>query len=188
MPDRRNQSTVPEKFARALLATTCLTAASGIAAADTVIEGQGGAPLDFANNFAQAYLLPLGTTIVTGTVSISDTNDFFEFQGLVAESAFSFQIPQITCCEGLIANIYNSSYEGLDGGGVSMAGRTLSGTVPSDGNLIVQFYVNAENAERAYEIDLVSGTSPSPEPATLPAAGLALAGALAWRRKRNLKG
>jgi hypothetical protein len=181
MADHRNQSPVSERFACALLATTCLTAASGIAAADTVIEGQGGAPVDFANSFAQAYLLPLGTTTVQGAVGSGEYNDFFEFQGLTAESAFSFSIPGIPCCEGLHVSIDNSSALILASGNVE-EGLTLSGTVPSDGNLVVGF--ETEGGYRGYEIDLVSGLPASPEPATLPAAGLALAGALAWRRKR----
>ncbi len=186
MADRRSQSPVSEKFARALLATTCLTATSRIAAADTVIEGQGGAPLDFSNNFAQAYLLPLGATVVQGVVSHSDNTDYFEFQGLASGNPFSFQIPQISCCEGLFAYIFRSSGQEIVAGNVG-EGITLDGTVPSDGDLVVRFSIS-ESGVSSYEIDLVSGLPASPEPATLPAAGLALAGALAWRRKRNLKG
>ena len=48
-----------KKFARHLLAITCLTAAAGAA---TITEGT-----DFSNTFAGANALPIGTDVVDGT-------------------------------------------------------------------------------------------------------------------------
>ena len=90
---------------------------------------------------------------------------------------------------------------------------TVMGTIPSDGNLEVEIYTRAfmegapsnavirsfqvegisEGGERGqrgsfYQVQLTQNTevgSTVPEPASLTTAGLALAGALAWQRKRR---
>jgi hypothetical protein len=77
------------KLGRSLLATTCLTAASGVASAATIIEGQPPAPSEFGTTFNSLYQLPSGTNVVHGTLTGgTDTESWLEFQG-VAGSSFS---------------------------------------------------------------------------------------------------
>ena len=72
------------KFARTLLATTCLTVASGGAAVAGTITYNEGAGLD--NSLGTATPLSAatirGTTIVTGDLFGEDTFDYFELTGL----------------------------------------------------------------------------------------------------------
>jgi hypothetical protein len=98
----------------------------------------------------------------------------------------------------------NQSLETASRGGT---GAQVMGTIPGDGNLEVEIYVSGgppaasvirslqvegigEGGERggsSYQVQLTQNAevgSTVPEPASLTTAGLALAGALAWRRKR----
>jgi hypothetical protein len=177
-----------DKLSRALLAGSCLTGMAGIATASTIIQGVPPAPAEFPTNFP-GYLLPLGTTQVIGTLpgcidceGAGEQPAWFEVQGLVSSSPFTVT----SCCEN------DAFYEVLDSSGGFLgvsdfeSGATLNGTVPTDGNLV--FLVGEEcgncSSPQSYEVTL-SDTASVPEPSTLAMAGLALAGALAWRRKRT---
>ncbi len=73
------------KFARALLATTCLTIASGGTAVASLITYNEGST-DFSNTFGGANPLAAagipGTTVVNGVVIGEDVFDYFELTGL----------------------------------------------------------------------------------------------------------
>jgi hypothetical protein len=177
------------KFARALLATTCLSAASGGAAMATVItvtEGSGGAPLDFSN-ISPGYLLPLGTGVVNGVQGNKpDDADWFEFQGLLNGSSFSATATSqgessigISIFDSSTANI-GSAFFGYESGKAA----TLNGFVPTDGNLLFEIFNGSGNPYSVALTDTLAPTA-APEPATLGLAGLAIAGALAWRRTRK---
>jgi hypothetical protein len=195
-----NKNPAIKNLSRALLATTCLTAASGISGATTITEGQDPAPTDFGNTLGTATLLPFGTTTVFGSLNAEgDRTDFFEFQSLAGGQAFT------------VSGLYNPfgqeagtyilpfdssgtpiSVEGLATGGsqagfgsLEGSGAVLNGTIPADGIIIVEVNVPMFDSAPTYEVDLTANTVP--EPSTLVTAGLALAGGLAWRRKRSRK-
>ena len=179
------QSTFAKKFAGALLATTCLTGASGaVANASTIIEGVLPAPTDFPNT-APGFLLPVGTTLVEGGLGPSDGSDWFEFQSLQGGGSFSelatyaVDSPEA----GFQVAIYSTALDLLNIGTLEGSGQVLSGTIPGNGELLVN--INSESG-RSFGYD-VSLTAPpgAPEPSTLAGAGLALATALAWRRRRT---
>jgi hypothetical protein len=180
---------VGEKLARALLATTCLTGAAGMASASTIIEGQAPAPADFANSFALATLLPPGTTIVMGSVTGGDLEDFFQFSPLIAGDPYTVTATFFGFTEeGLRVSLFDSSQNNLNFGSLEGAGASLSGTVPGDGTLIVEMIkVSGFGNPGQYSVTFTDNAPDTPEPATLPEAGLALAGALAWSRRRTLK-
>jgi MYXO-CTERM domain-containing protein len=176
-----------DKLARALLATTCLTGASGVASATAivVVEGQGSAPTDFPNS-SPGYLLPVGTTEVQGQLhGTTDTKDWIEFQDLAPGQGFSLhgfytplhQEKGVTFQTFTTSNVQfgNSSLEGM--------GRPINGIIPSNGEIIVEIQF-AQTGSPAYEFEMTANVD-MPEPSTLATAGLALAGALAWRRKRS---
>ena len=85
---------VLDKLTRALLASSCLAGAAGIARADTIIsEGLTPAPSEFPNT-SPGYLLPVGTTGVNGVVGCAECEggeetNWFEFQGLLPGSSFT---------------------------------------------------------------------------------------------------
>lgn len=184
------KSHVIDKLARALLATTCLTGASGVAAAATIIEGQAPAPADFGNTFGAATLLPAGTTVVQGAVNFAtDDNDFVEFQNLAAGQSFTASaFYTVLGIEGGIdLNIFDSSQNLLGSESLEGSGAIVTGTIPNDGLLFAQLNMASEQAA-GYELDLTAnGQISTPEPSTLATGGLALAGALLLRRKRSQK-
>jgi hypothetical protein len=169
-----------EKLARALLATTCLTAASGVAGATVINEASFAPAGDFPNS-TPGSLLPIGTNMVDGILTPTDI-DFFEFQGLGAGSSWSITVH--SSVEGPLFDVFNSSNTLLASRILNLetGSDVLAGTVPGDGKLIVEL-----NDEALGTVDyqaVLTGTL-APEPATWAGTGLALAGALAWRRKRS---
>jgi hypothetical protein len=181
-----------EKFTHALLATTCLSVvAGGSASAATIliVEGTAPAPADFPGT-APAYFLPVGTNVVQGQLhsSTGDNDDFFEFQSLNPNSSF------------VILGTYNPlgqerqvSYQAFNTSGGSLGIATLegeggivSGTVPSNGDLIVDVRFSSQGSP-TYQVALTAELAVAPEPSTFATTGLAIAGALAWRRKRSAK-
>src|ERR1700743_1332434 len=101
-----------EEFARVAMATTSLSlAVGGIAGAATITEATPPAPADFPN-VSPGFLLPVGTTTVFGAVNrTSDSQDWFEFQGLQPGQAFSVHGNNIPTNEesGTSMFVYNSS-------------------------------------------------------------------------------
>ena len=175
-----------KKLARTLLATTCLTVASGVAArADIITEGTPPAPTDFPNASASAFVLPSGASIVNGTIdSLTDQADWVEFINLPGGVNFTLNA---TALSGSFANV-----EVLDDTLATIVGPTSFGPgspadlgpagIPADGNLIVGVLAVEGSTSYSLTLDPPSG---APEPATFGSVGLALAGAFAWRRKRN---
>jgi hypothetical protein len=168
-----------DKVARTLLASTCLTAASGAAVAGVINEStfaQGG---DFPGTFPGS-LLPVGTTVVDGTLTANDT-DFFEFQGLVANTAWSITVH--SSYEGAFFDVFNSADTSLASRTINLetGSDVLSGTVPGNGDLVVEL---ANPSTPVIDYQAVITSTLTPEPAPWAGTGLALAGALAWRRKR----
>jgi hypothetical protein len=180
-----------EKFAHALLATTCLSLGGGAASAATITESTPPAPSDFPNSFP-GYLLPVGTTQVFGSISPGGDQDWFGFQGLQAGQTFSLlgkYNPEgqesgtrfFTYNTGSVLIGSGNAGPGeatLEGGGFS-----VTGTIPGNGEIIVEI---ASEGTSNYEMDLTAplAESTAPEPGTFITTGLAIAGALAWRRKR----
>jgi hypothetical protein len=177
------------KFARTLLATTCLTVASGgaaLAGTITYTEGSGGLPADFSNTFAGADALTAatipGTTNVNGSVSNLDFADFFELTGLGTG----------TFTASAVANEGGSpSITLFTDGDLSLGGPTsfIPGTpasfasqaIPSDGNLIIG--IDANESTATYTVSVNTTGSSTPEPGTIATVGLGLAGALALSRR-----
>ena len=176
-----------EKLARALLATTCLTAASGAASASVIYESSF-APSGFSTIQADPTLLPVGATEVIGSIQYGESG-FFEFQDVAPGEPFTLfgtsageEGPTFTIFDTSGNTLGQSSVEN----GFTPGGIQLYNTVPIDGNVIVEVSDSAvEGTGGVYTATL---GVPTPEPSTLATAGLALAGALAWRRKRNAKG
>ena len=181
------------RLVRTLLATTCLTAATGTAAfAGTITEGTLPGPTNFPS-VSPGFLLPVGTDTVFGTKESQADSDWFEFQGLQAGSPFSlnaFFVPAGSEV-GLRVNVFDTSNNLLGSASLEQGqvngGNAISGTVPVDGNLITNiFSCNCLFPTGNYEVQLTAQTTTAtPEPSTLPVLGLAAASALAWRRKRK---
>jgi PEP-CTERM motif len=177
---------VLNKLARALLASSCLTGAAAIATADTIItQGVPPAPAEFPHS-PPGYLLPVGTIQVNGVfVACTECGDqdtaWFEFQGLLPGSSFT----TFGCCENdSTYALFNSSDVFLGSSNFRPADG-VDGTVPTDGNLLVAVSDECGNCTmQNYQVNLDAQLD-TPEPSTLATVGLALAGALAWRRKRT---
>jgi hypothetical protein len=163
-------------FASRLLATTCLTAATGAAAFGSTLVLTEGAQ----GSIGTEVVAPAGTTEVDGVVSLNHgpNGDFFELTGLPASVSFSSLSLTVTNVSGpsLGAAFYNDtpaeivSLTTVDNG----TPYDPSGTVPADGNLIVNIRPSNEGAtDYTVTLDLPTGT---PEPGTLGALGLGLAG------------
>jgi hypothetical protein len=165
-----------KKFARHLLTTTCLTAAAaGAAHAGTINETSvsGG---DFSNTFGGANALPAGTTEVLGQLNPFSDTDFFMFSGLLGGGAYT------------LTGVYTgfANYGILDSLGNTLNSPTgnpasLGGTTPGNGILVVEV-LNSEGTP-TYDLTLNAAQAGAPEPSTLSAVGLGLAGAFALRRK-----
>jgi hypothetical protein len=178
------------KFAHACLATTCLSVAGGSAFANTtylIVEGTPPAPSDFGNTFQTAYLLPELTNVVDGELhGNTDTADFVEFQDLLGGTGFSLlgTYNPLHQERGVTDRVFNSSDTLIGSSTLEGAGRSINGTIPTDGELFVEV-VFAQGGNASYQLSLNAQTVPEPE--TFTGVGLALAGALAWRRKRAAK-
>lgn len=180
-----------DRFSKTLFTTTCLTVAcSATAVAGTITEGTAPAPSDFPNA-AKGYLLPMGTTQVFGNVGGSegsDSADWFEFQGLSGNYSLSAVMNPLHSETGLRIDIFTDSGTLLQAGSLefNLSQTALTGSVPIDGKLDIEIFTaegrHFEGVGAGYSVTLNSAV---PEPATLFPVGLALAGALAWRRKRS---
>lgn len=177
-----------QRLARTLLATTCLTCATGgVAFSSIITEGTSPAPSDFPN-VTPGFALPAGTTKVNGSISPTDI-DFFEFTGLVGGGTFSLTA---TATGG---NTYANNIAVLSDTGTTIAPTPCcasffsgfpvtfsSQLIPADGNIVVQ--ISPSEGGGAYTIDLTAPVA-TPEPSTLGVVGLVLASALGIRRKRT---
>ena len=182
-----------EKFAHALLATTCLTVGgSGLASATTVliVEGTAPAPADFPNT-APGYLLPLETNTVDGQLNVNtDTADYFEFQGLYIGHNFSINSQYDPTHQEKSMKMFVFTSTGTLLGSATLegpGGGTVNGTIPGDGELVIEETYGPRLGPigtPTYQAVLSAETAPIPEPAPILGTGLGLLGALAWRRKR----
>ena len=167
-----------DALARNLLATSCLTLAAGATAQAGVFNESTDLP-----NSGPGLALPTGTTEVNGSL-IRDPEDNFQFVGLLPGSSFSVIFSDRGGLSGLI-QVFNTSNQ-LFGSGKVVEGDvtpTISGTVPTDGKLVVR--VSAiEEGGGFYRVTL-NAASDVPEPATVIPAGLTIAGALAWQRRKK---
>jgi hypothetical protein len=185
-----------QDFARGLLKTTCLTVVCGSAAvAGTITEGTSPAPSDFPNT-APGYLLPVGTTLVTGS-TVEESADFFEFQGLQPGSTYTISASFGVLEEeaGMFMQVSNSSNSPL-GSAASLEGTSPSGshavrtgTVPSDGKVVVEIANDSESGGGAYQVALSSTPatpSSTPAPATAGEVVMGLGALrLLWPRLRK---
>jgi hypothetical protein len=181
-----------EKFAHALLATTCLSIATGGASASTILiaEGTSPGPADFPNS-SPGYLLPYGTNEVQGSLTgTTDTKDFFEFQYLDPDTAFSLHgiYTPLHQEKGVTFQVFTSGGAQFGNSSLEGQGRPINGTIPGNGDIIVEVQF-AQSGNPHYQFTLAAELGPTPEPAPIlgTTLGLGLAGALAWRRKRRLQ-
>jgi hypothetical protein len=165
-----------KRFASRLLATTCLTAATGVAAFGSTLVLTEGAQ----GSIGSEVVAPVGTTEVDGIVSLNNgsSGDFFELTGLPASVSFSSLSLTVTNTSGptLGAAFYNDTPTEIVSLTTVNNGTPYdpSGTVPADGDLIVNIRPSNEGATHyTVTLDLPTGT---PEPGTLGALGLGLAG------------
>ena len=176
------------KLAKLLLATTCLTAVSAASAA-AVSE------VEPNNSLGAAQVLPLGTTQITGTLVsdfINNFSDFFRLEGLLPGGSFTVTLdanPGIPVGEsGMFA--LSSTGTILDSEFLIQDGDTLTGTVPSNGILVLQIEGATTNTEIVYPYTLdisAPRVAAVPEPSVLSllAAGAAGLGAVRglWRKR-----
>ena len=163
-----------KKFARGLMTTTCLTAAATAMQASTINETSV-AGADFGNTFAVRNDLGAGVTEVIGAINPTSDVDWFRIDGLTAGSTFTING---VFTGGARYGIFDNANVNL----VPLATNpgTMTGTVPTDGILVVQVIQN----EALATYDLTLGTTAgTPEPSTFGGMALALAGGLTLRRR-----
>jgi PEP-CTERM motif len=180
------------KFARALLATTCLTVASGAAVAGTITytEGNSPAPSDFSNSFAGASVSALtaasasGTTIVNGSVNGGDRFDYIELTGL---GSGTFIVDAVgTAGNAASVSIFDTAQGSFGAAPFNSSIHADFGpqAIPVNGDLVIELMALAESSN-SYQVTVTTTASPTPEPGTLATLGLGLAGAAALARRRR---
>jgi hypothetical protein len=189
MTNHQNPNRRLEKFAHALLATSCLSVAAGSASAATIliVEGTSPAPSDFPNS-SPGYLLPYGTNEIQGSLTGTlDTKDWFEFENLIGGQGFSLHgvYTPLHQEKGVTFQVFNSSNVQFGNSSLEGQGRPINGTVPGDGELIVEVQF-AQAGNPHYQFTLAAEYVPEPAPVLGTTLGLGLMGALAWRRKRGV--
>lgn len=205
--DRQKNLNLPnslENFARGLLSTTCLTVVCGSGAVAGTVANLPNS--DFPNS-SPGVLLPMGTTVVNAFAGGlegggSATPEWFEFQGLTSGNTYILTAsydplgPRAESGNGetgIRLNVFTSSLsplftnQSLETAFRGGTGASVSGSVPGDGFLDIEITGRAESQGSFYQVTLSeeAGSSTTPEPGTLVPVGLALAGALAWSRKRR---
>ena len=178
------------RFARTLLATTCLTVASGVAAlAGTITYTEGVnpvSPTDFPNTSPGTSLVAAanpGTTIVNGGVPGFSDIDWFELTGL---GSGTFTLGATMSTGGAAIHVFDDTLNPLENASfTSVSGASFGAlAIPGDGNLLVEL-AGANEGTNPYAVTVVTTGASVPEPATVACVGLGLAGALVLRRKRR---
>jgi hypothetical protein len=185
------------KFARTLLATTCLTAASGGAALAGTIsytEGSAPAPGTFSTNFSGALTTSLpaatipGITNVSGSVNGEDSLAFFELTGL-GTGTFTLTATEFSEFGEAAVTVLTDGDAVLEGPTDFDEGEMASFgsmSIPSDGNLVIEVEQLMESPSNfTVSVDTTASTATVPEPSTIATVGLGLAGALTLRRRRR---
>jgi PEP-CTERM motif len=174
-----------KKLASRLLATTCLTVAGGVSAmAGTIVLTQG------AQEAYPGTLTPVGTTEVDGIVSLNQgaNGDFFELQGLPGGATFASLGLEVVDNSGSPVGV--QLFSDLPSAQTSLGPLEFAlvgtpnvpvGIVPTDGNLFIEISPSNEAAS-SYSVFLNTTT---PEPGTVAAVGLGLAGLAAARLRRK---
>ncbi len=168
-----------KKFSRTLLATTCLTVAGAAASQAAVLTES----TDLSNSVSSPTILDPSINTVIGNFSDGspanfnfDPADYFQFTGLTPGSSFTLNWTPNGYVTLRAYDPANTSTPLIDY--TSPNASTFNGTVPNSGALTVGA-INSEGM--GFQVSL-SGV---PEPGTLSVTGLALAGALALRRKKK---
>ncbi len=173
-PISNPSSTSLKSLKLALLAGTCLTST---ASAATVVEATDFG--DFGGTFLTSSTLTPGTTLVQGAVTPFSDLDYFSFTGL--NSGVTYNLNFVAAFSGALDyQLFNSSETLLSSNSFGGGGFLTSGTVPSDGILVVR--IN-NNEGSAYSVSINPEAVPEPSAALLGGIGLAAA---ALRRKRNI--
>ncbi len=177
MTDMQNVESVL-KVGQGLLAATCLTAAAAVPAGATTFT----ATSAFSTDKNNPTVLPAGTTAVNGLGE--ELNQYFELEGLTP-GTINFSFIPLGGFEGsfLIFDSANTSSPLFANLGVEGVPISNSVVVGSDGNLTIGY--DSEDYTSNYSFATDATTSSAPEPGTSALAGVALAGALAWRRRRS---
>ena len=174
------------KLTRSLLASTCLTVACGVGTrANTILEGS--VPGSDFPNTSPGFNVMTASQVI-GTIATEIDEDWFEFTGFSAGTPFTIAGRNTSNANGVIHfSIFNSSSTQIgttanleNNPSLTRANDMRSGVVPSDGDLIVRVFPSSVAEGIGYSINL----NPVPEPSTLFGAGLGMAAALAWRRRR----
>ncbi len=176
-----------KQLAQTLLASTCLTAAT-TASASTVDESMidGGFPQVFSN----AFMLPVGTTVVTGSFcgDCGDAQAWFSIPGLTPGD--TIQVTGSLTGGGpavLAFGTFNQGDGSLGGESDVPSTSSFDVTAPSGGVIVfeaAQLSGAASGVDFEVAIaDLGAASSSAPEPGTAAMGALGLATAAALRRK-----
>jgi hypothetical protein len=192
MENRLTPATGPNRLTRSLMASTCLTMVSATGAMATTFN-ESSAPGGVFPNTGPGFALPVGTTIVNGSLFGENVYNFFEFTGLPAGELAVFGSTSPGGQFGDTFSVFTSGLSLLTEGALPTAlGFLDGGVVPPDGDLVIGVGSHTETASNyTIEIEVVPTHTESPglpgvpEPSGLLGTGLAVAaGALAWRRRR----
>jgi hypothetical protein len=177
------------EFLSAAMASGCAVAVAHDAGATTVTGGQNGVPTGFGDIFANAYVLPAGTTEVIGTIGAEQT-DWFEFQDLPVGS-FTVDVASSGTINGELGNdihgkVYDSTHTLINGNTAGFGGSlSLTGTTPGDGEIVISLQSEGNSNFDAQLTSPQLSAAPEPETWTLMIGGALATGAM-LRRKRRL--
>jgi hypothetical protein len=172
----------PRHFAKKLLATTCLTAATAsVGAASTTYNG------DYSTNSASPTVIPLGAPVLPATM----TGSFVCNSDVCAESDYYFEIAGLKAGDtihvadsesGDQLNFFaaNSSATILGSNG---SNGSFDVTAPTDGELFFRIQ-DPTVFNETFQV-AITDTSKVPEPATAGVAAASLAAAAFLSRKRK---
>ena len=176
------------KFARTLLATTCLTAATGGAALATTVYPPypaGEDPTVFSPLTVLAADPNPGTTIIS--VTQDEQSAWFELTGL---GSGTFTFSATTASEGSNGDFFFFCPDASFAGACQNVGFTASGSplnlppiaIPESGNLFITSSPRFEQAN-SYTVTVTTQPTAAPEPSTVAMEGLGLAALTLLARK-----